>query len=729
MKSIKFSLLVFLLLILSCSKESLEFEPQTLEIEPISEVIEPVEKETPVIKAPTTMPMEPENKSEPMCAFDLRTLTVGEKKMIDCVIDLNGQTINLASDVSLLFGKGDIINGSLNFSGNSKIDSRLLNLGVKINGNVTLLDNDFVFFPTRWNIVEGSTNINNAFQNHKNLQFAVDLIKKLTPSSLFQKTNFNISRMDAYFESNFEAIGIPVVSIPSNFNLIMSDETTLRVFSVNNPKFTSKVIRLVGVSNVSVQGGKIIGDRLERLQPGVGNVLFEIKGGQNITVDNVEMNLGSITGLTINSVGRKGNPIADGTEYFPSKNVIIKNCTFNSNRSNNLSITDGEDITIQNCKLFKAGKNIGGSIGAAPRIGIVVEPVEGQVVERVIITGNEVREGSGISILAAFGNDILITQNTTEGTVGWNGASNIKIINNPSIGGVIAGDDNAFNLSQSTDNEIINNTIRNAPTGILASNDDIIIENNQILNCKVAVQMRNLKDSRFRNNTITSNIEGSFGFNAQIKVDNVEIHNNTVTLVDGRPFDIGGINDDEISQLIIRNNEFNCGKAGRITFSKGINVADNTFKNSGFGITSSKNINVTGNKITNVKDNQNAFFINNSSQISNIRVANNTFESKAERVSNAIRLFAVGDKNALQNTSSNIEITENIFKVAGNNFAVNSSDFNNVAINNNTIITDSSKCCFLDIKFKGNNSLLTGNTNATGSALKRVEIEGTNNQF
>ena len=706
MKRYKFTLLVLFALILSCNNESVDDDPQN---------ITPPEEDQ-------------DDRSSTPCAFNLSNLNQGDVITIDCLLDLGGQTVNIPNNVTLEFDGGDIINGTLNFAANGKIDTRLLNLSLKINGEATVIANNFIFIPSRWDIVQGAINGEIAFKNHENIQEAVDLVKRLTPIANFERTNFSISRMDAFFESNSGG-DFQVMEIPSNFNLIMSDETVLRVFSVNDPRSTSKIIRLVGVTNISVKGGKLIGDRLERIQPRVGSVLFDIKGGQNILVENVSMTLGSVTGLTINSVGRKGNPIADGTDYFPSKNIIVRNCFFDSNRSNNLSITDGEDITVENCQLFRVGNTIGESTGEAPRIGIVIEPVQGQVVERITIRDNEVREGQGISILAAFGNDFLITGNTTDGGVGWNGASNVRIIDNPSIGGVSAGDDNGFNLSQSTGNVVKNNVIRNAPTGIRATNDDVIIEDNQIINCKVGMQLANLKDSQVRNNTITSNVEDSFGINSQIRVDNVLVTGNTVTLENGRAFALGGINDDEVITLVIEDNTFDCGKTGRITFSKGINIINNTFLKTGFGITSSSRIRVIGNNITNTRDNFNAFFINNSLAVDDIQVLDNFIESRAERGSNAIRLHLSGsvDENTLRNSATNILVRNNRFKVVGNNFAVNSVNFNGVKIENNKIEIEEDACCNQAIFFRGDNSFLTGNTDFSGNPLQKTDIIGNNN--
>lgn len=667
-------------------------------------------------------PIADEDRIQTPCDFDFSTVTPGETIAIDCLINLQGRIVNFPPNITLDFEGGDLVNGTINFASNGRIDSELLNSSLQINGEVQLRENNFLFKPSRWEIVEGNATLNDAFNNHVNIQKAVDLVKKLTPQPSFDRTNFNIERLDAYFESNRDAIGIPVILVPSNFNLNMTNETILRVFSVNN-NFTSRVIRLVGVINITIRGGTIIGDRRERTVNRVGNVLVGITGGQNVVVDGVTMNFGSITGLTVNSIGRLGNPIDDGTEYFPSRDVIIRNCVFDSNRSNNLSITDGENITVTNCRLYRAGVDIGSSRGAAPKLGVVVEPVQGQQVNGVRITGNFVEESAGNSILAAFGNDIFISGNTTQKGVGWNGASNVVIVDNPSLGGVLAGDDNGFNLSQSTGNIVRGNTIRNAATGILASNDDILIENNNLIDCRVGMQLRNLRDSRVANNTIVSSVPNSFGINTQITVDNVIVEGNEIRIQSGRPFSIGGINNDDRSKLMtVRNNRFNCGSQGRIEFSSGVVVSNNTFERSGFGITNGSNIVIDENTIATNQRDQHSFFINNTSAINDITVTNNTISNTINNVA-GIRLVTIGEANVLANTARNVVIRNNTINVAG--FGINSVNYNNVTIENNNIDIEDS-CCNAAIFFRGANSSLIGNRQRSGAPLARTDIEGSN---
>ncbi len=644
----------------------------------------------------------------------------GGEIIIDCVWNLNENTINIPTNVTLKFGKGDIINGTLNFSNGGKIAGELLNATLKIKGDVELIDNDpdpkilpFKFYASRWDIVEGKTTKLVAFKNHENIQEVVNLIKKL------KGTTFMINKLDAYFEANSGVhFGTPAIELPSDFHLQMSENTYLRVFPVQDPKFTTRILKIYKGKNITVSGGFIIGDRKERKSNEGGNVLFEIKGGQNIIIKNVTMNFSSLTGLTINSELFPGD-----SDYIPSKNVLVTNCTFDSNRANNLSITDGEDIIVEQCKSYRAGIDIGNSKGTAPRIGIVVEPVQGQKVERVIIRDNIVKESAGNSILIAWGNDFEISGNKAENGVGWNGASNVRIINNPSLeGGIIAGFHDGFTLSHSIGNVISGNKILNTPTGIQATNDDIKIFENTITNCKVGMMLRNLADTDIYNNTITSNIEDSFGFNAQNSINNVIIKENTVTLENGRSISMEGINTEDTYKnnlITIRDNTFKCGKAGRILYSNGFHIIENTFYISGFGITSSQNILVHKNRIE-ASNGQSALYINNYTSVKDIAITENTFDNRSSSRLSAygLKINIVGNNALAEDT--NIVIKKNVIKTLGENFGIHLKGLNGLDISNNTI-SISSSCCISSIYFRGNNSKIQNNK------VLNTDIKGNNN--
>jgi len=67
--------------------------------------------DTPVVVNPPVDSTMPPNTATKPCDFSLSTATVGDTLIIDCVLDLQNQSVSLPSNVTLEFDKGDIING------------------------------------------------------------------------------------------------------------------------------------------------------------------------------------------------------------------------------------------------------------------------------------------------------------------------------------------------------------------------------------------------------------------------------------------------------------------------------------------------------------------------------------------------------------------------------------------------------------------------------------------
>ncbi len=659
-----------------------------------------------------TVPVKPDNTTVKDCAFDLSTIKENETVLIDCNLNLEGKTINLPKGVTLQFEKGEIKNGTLNFTESGKIDGALLNSSLEIKGKAQLISNEFEFIPSRWEITEGKTTQPIAFNNHLTIQKVIDLVKNMGA------TTFSIDKLDAYFEtSNGKEANTAAIHLPSDFHLKMSENTRLRVFPVDEI-YSSRLIRIEAKSNIKVSGGFLIGDRVNHGPTKGGNVLFVVKGGQDIVIDNVNMNFGSSTGLTVNSVLFPGD-----SRYVPSKNILINNCVFDSNRANNLSITDGLDVRVENCKLYRAGNEVKGkfgpSLGIAPRIGIVIEPVQGQVVDRVTIKNNTIEESQTNSILAAGGFNIVITGNTADAVVGWTTATNVKIIDNPNLnGGIVGGLDLPYALSVSSNNIISGNTVKNANTGVFITNDDVKMFDNQLVDCRIGIMLRNLKDSEIYDNTITSNKEASFGINGQISVNNVIVRNNIVKLSDGRPMNMVGVNKEKEfidHKIIIKENIFECTKSGIITFSNGFEITKNDFSLSGFGLTNSKNILINNNKI--ISKDGNVFSINKTESSKNITVIGNTFQNTSVTRLGAygVRINTVGTSAISENSS--IVFSKNNIKVVGTNYALHVTNFDDVTITENNIENEE----LASIYFRGNNSKILNNKTSS------TDIEGTNN--
>lgn len=655
---------------------------------------------------------------------DITKLKPGCTLSVSVDYNLASGTLTLPRGVTLEFDGGSIINGTLNLNGGA-IDGRLLNSSLTIAGQGRLIDPTFEFQPSKWGIVQVANSANAqataqniALRNHQRIQAALDLVMRLGAKT------FQIGAMNAFFDA--PGIG-PIMELPSNLHLKMAKNTILRV-QPRNTSNSAYMLRIRGESNVTVSGGEIIGDRLEHGPTDGGNVTFEIKGGRNILIDGMTIRLSSSTGLTINSELFRGMP-----GFIQSKDVLVRNCIFDSNRNNNLSITAGDDIIIENNRLLNAGIDLpakfGISRGGAPRIGIVIEPVQGQEVDGVIIRGNTVLNPlgkTGNAILAANAQNIEISGNTTDAGTGWTTSESVQVINNTIIGGQVVGGFTGFRGKKPGDYVVSGNKISDCATGMRLTNDGIKVFNNTITNCTLGIMMNSLIDSEIYQNTITGTVANSFGFGGQLFVDNVTIRNNTIN-INGRATTIGGINGgsgQENYKLIITDNDFAGRKTARITSSKGIDMTNNRFTISGIGFGNSSNILFEQNAIN--YSNGVGFLINRNNSSRNIRVLNNTITSQnaTRLVGNGIKVNTVGGGNLLTE-DSNIIIDNNLVTVRGDNFGMSITDFDKMTVTRNTVSNaapPSPTFTPLLLLFRGNNSIIRDNI--TGG---NVEISGVGN--
>ena len=130
------------------------------------------------------------------CRDDFPMLSENETLVVDCIYDLSGETITLPSNITLEYSSGgDIINGTLIFN-EGRIDGKLLNADLEIEGTASLIESEFEFIPSRWNIIEGSgLTWEESLSNSRSLQSAIDLTKEL------DATKFSIDKMNAFFTS------------------------------------------------------------------------------------------------------------------------------------------------------------------------------------------------------------------------------------------------------------------------------------------------------------------------------------------------------------------------------------------------------------------------------------------------------------------------------------------------------------------------------------------------
>lgn len=711
---------------LSCDNEKIEDEPE----EKQEELTE--EPEIPIVE------IEP-------CLYSDFIVEANSEVTVDCLLDLEGKNIEVPSGVTFKYDGGDVFNGTLNFTSAGLIDGELLNSKLTVEGDVKLTSDEFTLHANRWGILETDSDATvptdeEAHNNHLILQGTVDFVNSLGA------TTVNISEMDAYFFSaTEESISVrAVLSLPSDFNLKMSNNTVLRVFPTDFA-FSSKMIKVDNKDNVTICGGKIIGDRLLHgptyLESIKGNnTLVDIVGARNVTVENMYLTLG-FTGLTV--YGHSWHDYPDQVErpYIPSEDIIIRNNTCESNQSNNLSVTDGYRILIEGNKLYNAGNDLesthGLSKGWAPKIGIVIEPAyngpgKTQKIGDVDIINNIVEGGGTNAILALGVIGVNIIGNTADAAVGWTTASNVTVSDNTINGSGINGGsyfEGFPNLERSTDNVISNNKISNANTGIDLTNDDIEVYGNEIINCGIGIMMMRLFDTKIYNNTITNTVdEESWGINSQFYVNNVELYNNTITLKSGLAMDFIGINnateEEQEYQVNLHENYFDTTKNLRVSNSHGIHFDNNEFENAGITYAGSSNSSLTNNTI-NAKS-EFALNINRTSSAKNIIIKDNHISNtNTNRLGGyGVRINIVNNPNiTLVIEDANIEIIGNTISSVGDNYGFHSTNFDGLTITNNTIQSESADQH--PFYFMGNNSEITNNTII--NANKEYQIEGNNN--
>ncbi|MBQ4802008.1 right-handed parallel beta-helix repeat-containing protein [Aquimarina sp. MMG015] len=595
-----FLLIVFTISFFACSTENIE--------DVISEDEEVIEDEDDDQEEEE----DDEIISDTLCDFDLSGLAANSTVTIDCLLDLEGQTINLPPNVTFDFDGGDIFNGTLIFSGGT-IDGRLLNSKLGTEGNVNLKDPVFKFTATRWgNIVQGQTTSDIALKNTAEFENLMIRIKEMGG------TTFETNVFDAFFETtkvtsttadqNFYA-SVEAINVPSDFHLKMSNNTNLRQFPAAGGIENGTVIAVRDSDNVTISGGNIIGDRNDRIYSpqdvGLeGTHLLHVHSGRNVTIDGVNFVEGSKGALAIYSLGFRFNP-----DYVPTYGIKVINCSFTNIRRMGIALTDGSDILIEGNTFTNVGQPMSGSDGGEVGYAINIEAfrtrddngvlMENERAFDILITRNtEINSRVGFTA-ATIGQDITIDDNDIETRCIISLASGTKITNNRFNASAAAAERFAIFAAGSHsetvfDNEIANNSIVGYAIGIATDTNDINVHDNTITNGEIGIQLKDTSDSMFNNNIINVNGTGISATNTF--VNNTSINENEVTAGGFHLFLTGFNNTTESNGYTIsfEGNKFLNSKKITINNANGI-----TFKNNevtgGIELGTSANIDISSN--------------------------------------------------------------------------------------------------------------------------------------
>ncbi|XMO86145.1 right-handed parallel beta-helix repeat-containing protein [Algibacter sp. AS12] len=492
--------------------------------------------------------LDPTDPTDP-CDFNLSSAKANSTVVIDCILDLEGKTIDLPNSVYVSYAGGDIVNGTINFGASSTIDGELLNYTLKVEGQTPKLSKpEFNFKPERWNIVEGETTSDIAWENNKILEYTMSFVKELGATTL------KMDVIDAYFEGSRNEPGtvfypsVEAVNIPSNFNVVMTDDTHLRIqpaTAQSENLENGAIFSIRDGDNITVTGGNLHGDRKTRYfsppnwtgnVPGLeGAHLFYIESGRNVTLEGIKFIDGSKGALNIYSLGATFQ-----AWYNPSRYIKVLNCEFTNIRRMAIALTDGRDILFEGNTFTDTGiadENAdGGEVGYAMNMEATrVRDDNGILVERekvtdIIIRGNKETGSRGGAISVHIGQNVTIEDNDFEGAVGFTYTNNTKIINNRLAKG---NSDAKYAIHSSStesetvyNNEISGNIIKGYGIGMVISSIDVEVHDNIISDVDTGIQLYKLINSKIYNNTISATTTGISLINSW--ADKLDITGNTI---------------------------------------------------------------------------------------------------------------------------------------------------------------------------------------------------------
>ncbi|AUP77972.1 right-handed parallel beta-helix repeat-containing protein [Flavivirga eckloniae] len=630
MKNLLYYLLMFIVCVtVSCGKDDLD--------NPEKDIVKDV----------------PPNVITTPCEFGLSDASANSTIKINCLLDLKGETIDLPENIVVEFDGGDIINGKLNFTNGGKIDGRLLSSKLELEGDVKLIDPTFKFYAIRWDIVEGKTTFEIALKNNTNLEGVMFFTKSLGA------TTFNIDKLDAYFEiatvtsTTTNANWYPskeAINIPSDFNLVMTDNTHLRVFpaqlGVSREGGTLLAVR--HESNVTVKGGTLHGDRELRQYSEddgqEGSHLFHIHSGKNVTLDGIKFVEGSVGSITIYSTGFSFNP-----NYDPTTGVVIKNCEFLRSRRMAISLTDGRDVIIQGNTFTDTALASPNSKGGEVGYAINVEPdryrdendvlKERQRAFNVLIKGNTETGSRGGFATLTIGQNITVEDNDIGTRVVYSLVSESKVINNRFKASGTAIDSWAIFAAGTGvtvfDNEIAENTIEGYSLGIVVGSNEAYVRENVIKDCGSGIQLSKAFKARIHNNTI--NVTGNGIQATNTHSDDVEIKGNDVTTSGNFNIYLANLNNKEEHKdykIVLDGNKLLSTKNVSISNATGITFKNNEV-NGGIGVGNVSNVEVALNTIKpNESDGIRVFGSNASFSIMNNTITEPTGAARYECINN-----------------------------------------------------------------------------------------------
>jgi len=547
--------------------------------------------------------------------FDIGSIRANSKVRLNCLLDLNGLSYQLPPNVNLLSYGGDIINGTLIFAG-GKIDGKLLNSSIHIGGDVHLSNANFVFDNQRWGVVEGIVNNEQAKENTRLFQYALNQAHNVHANV------FRINKFDASFwvgnYKKFNSTELSGITLPSNIKLSMRHDTILRTQANGYARYA--LLGLYNADNVTIEGGVLIGDRdthdykdPQSPKPYWGH-LMKIGGSRNVTIKGVTFKNATADGLSIHSLGTYKR-----TGSIETKNILVTDCLFDNNRRLGTAITSGSEIIVEHNTYLNSGQPSEASESVSPAWAIDIEGgyKDHEYLERpynITIRNNIERNSYRGAFIGAIGDGITIENNNTENTIALGSVFNSKAFNNTITRDLNKEYLNPNGLSVAYDgekmfypteevvgnNEVYNNKLIGARMYISGSGNSIF--NNSISNSLTGITIQKAKNAEIYNNTVHSNVENSIGLSARDSINNVNVYDNDFN-IEGLAIRFISINEKlghENFSMYLNNNRFTSSgynKAASVSRSRNVYFNENNFSNIGFIMYTSDNIQLIGNRV------------------------------------------------------------------------------------------------------------------------------------
>ncbi len=621
---------IFFISLIACNKEEVFLEKEA-EIEIVDDNEEEQEGENEDVIDTSE---DSERDSALPCEFELGEVLPNQTVAINCALDLGGATVVLPSGVTIAYEGGEITNGTIYFSGDSIIDSELLNQTLNLDGTLPRLSDPlFTFNPEKWGIVEGKVADEIALNNKQILVNVISLIKKLKGNI------FLINEIDAYFDVSSRVNNPKIKSensivIPSNFELRMTDNAFLRVQPTNAHAYS--LIMVYKGENIKITGGNLIGDRWEHDYTPVVDLygktyyshdwghVTHVSGGKNILLEGIKISNGAGDGFVVHGSTIRAEDGSPGDAVI-SENVTVRNCIVDASRRNGLSILDGDGILVENCQIINTaqGENPPGvdysSAGTWPRQGISFEAwrvreddgtlKEYEKIENVTLRGNTFK-GNAVGDIVFFTCSFVTVEENFFDSMVTNIASHDIVVRNNTFEARIENGEpfehamifksrlDPFGEEFNRNYQIYGNKINGYKNGITLAGNNYEVHDNDLTDFKTGIVLGNkLHGAEIYNNKLRTSLPTSFGYVSRgADIVNVNIRKEEVD-VTRRPIDLYDLIADSANNIIFDDCSFRSSdnKANNIDGCENITIQNSTI-NTDVNVVNSKNIQLKNNK-------------------------------------------------------------------------------------------------------------------------------------